>query len=306
MKEIEKSIIKKEFSYRVDKNSLKSKDVKAKKFLAVFNGLRFSNSTLEYAIQLTKDTNAFLTGIFLDEFVYPYDVSPILTSYKSVEESLIRQAAKNKEKKDESVKEFERACSKAGIHYSFHRNVGIAIHELKQEIIFADLVIINGNETFSPFRENPPAPFIKELLRDVQCPVLVAPARFRPIDKITLLYDGAPSSVFAIKMFSYLFGDLGGVPVEVFTVKDVLQGSHLPNNKLMREFTKRHFPKAEYIVEKGNAEDQILGHLRYHKGNELVVLGAYRRSEISRWFKTSMADILMKELDTPLFIAHNK
>lgn len=38
----------------------------------------------------------------------------------------------------------------------------------------------------------------------------------------------------------------------------------------------------------------------------LVVLGAYRRNELSRWFKTSMADTLMKELDTPLFIAHNK
>jgi nucleotide-binding universal stress UspA family protein len=74
----------------------------------------------------------------------------------------------------------------------------------------------------------------------------------------------------------------------------------------MRKFIKRHFPKAKYIVEKGRAEEQILGHLRYHKGNELVVLGAYRRSEISRWFKTSMADVLMKELDTPLFIAHNK
>jgi len=27
---------------------------------------------------------------------------------------------------------------------------------------------------------------------------------------------------------------------------------------------------------------------------------------LSRWFKTSMADTLIKELDTPLFIAHNK
>jgi hypothetical protein len=306
MKEIEKRIIKKEFSYRVDKNSFRSKNVKAKKFLAVFDGLRFSKSTLEYAIQLTKDADAFLTGIFLDEFIYPYDVSPVLTSYKDAEESLSQQAAKDKEKKDESVKEFERACSQAGIHYSFHRRAGVAIHELKHESIFADLVIINGSETFSLFPENPPAHFIKELLTDVQCPVLIAPAKFRPIDKITLLYDGRPSSVFAIKMFSYLFGDLHDIPVEVFTVKDTMEGSHLPNNKLMREFIKRHFPKAEYVIEKGNAEEQILGHLRYHKGNELVALGAYRRSEISRWFKTSMADILMKELDTPLFIAHNK
>ncbi|MEO9050434.1 MAG: universal stress protein, partial [Ginsengibacter sp.] len=120
------------------------------------------------------------------------------------------------------------------------------------------------------------------------------------------LYDGGPSAVFAIKMFSYLLGEKNNTPIQVFTVKDKMEGSHLPNNKLMREFIKRHFPKAEYIVNKGEAEEQILGHLRYHKGNEMIVLGAYRRSEISRWFKTSMADILMKELDTPLFIAHNK
>ena len=306
MKPIEKKIISKEFSFSVDKNSFQPKNVKAKKFLAVFDGLKFSKSTLEYAIQLTRDANAFLIGFFLDQVIYPYNVSPILGSYKDEEQLFSQQAAKDKEVKDESIKQFERACSQAGIHYSFHRNSGIASQELKQESVFADLIIINANETFSMFPENPPAHFIKELLTDVQCPVLVAPGKFKPIDKITFLYDGRPSSVFAIKMFSYLFGDLSGMPAEVFTVKDPMEGSHLPNNKLMREFIKWHFPKAKYVVEKGNAEEQILGHLRYHKGNELVVLGAYRRSEISRWFKTSIADILMKELDTPLFIAHNK
>jgi hypothetical protein len=204
------------------------------------------------------------------------------------------------------VKKFEKACGEADIHYSFHRNTGIAIQELKQESIFADLIVINDSETFNRFVENTPTRFIKELLSDVQCPVLIAPDKFKPIDKITLLYDGAPSSVFAIKMFSYLFGNISNIPVEVFTVKDRMEGSHLPNNKLMREFIKRHFPKAKFLVERGDAEDQVLGHLRSHKENELIVLGAYRRSEISRWFKTSMADILMKELDTPLFIAHNK
>jgi len=49
-----------------------------------------------------------------------------------------------------------------------------------------------------------------------------------------------------------------------------------------------------------------VGYLRNHKENELVVLGAYRRSEMSRWFKNSMADILMRELNTTLFIAHNQ
>ena len=308
MKEIAKKITKKEFNYNVDKRSYKEKKIKTKKFLAVFDGFKFSESTMNYAIQLTKESDAFLVGVFLDEFIYrSYNISEIVTSYSYKDEKILKQMdAKDKEKRDEAVRQFERACGLADIHYSFHRNTGIAIQELKQESIFADLIIINDTETFNRFAEEPPTRFIKELLSDVQCPVLVVPDIFKPIDKITLLYDGGPSSVFAIKMFSYLFGNLADTPAEVFTVKDKMTGTHLPSNKLMREFIKRHFPKAKYIVEKGNAEEQILGHLRYHKGNELVVSGAYRRSEISRWFKTSMADILMKEMDTPLFIAHNK
>ena len=108
-------------------------------------------------------------------------------------------------------------------------------------------------------------------------------------------------------MFSYLFGNLQDLPVEVYTAKEYYSASlRISDNKLMREFIKRHFPKATYSITKGNAEEQITGYLRNHKENELVVLGAYRRSELSRWFKISMADILMKELDMPLFIAHNK
>jgi hypothetical protein len=307
MKSITKDIGKKIVASSAADHSTKGKNMKMKKFLAVFDGFKFSESTMDYAIQLTKESDAFLVGVFLDEFIYrSYSVSEIMTTYKNDEQILKQRDAKDKEQRDESVKRFSQACGREGIHYSFHRNTGIAVQELKQESIFADLIIINDTETFNRFAEEPPTRFIKELLADVQCPVLIVPDISKPIDKITLLYDGGPSSVFAIKMFSYLFGNLHNVPVEVFTVKDKLEGSHLPNNKFMREFIKRHFPKAKYIVEKGRAEEQILGHLRYHKGNELVVLGAYRRSEISRWFKTSMADVLMKELDTPLFIAHNK
>lgn len=307
MKEITKKIVKKEVKYNASARSYKGKNEKSKKFLAVFDGLKFSKSTLDYAVQLTKETDAFLVGVFLDEFIYrSYDFLMVATSYKSDEKILEKLDAKDKEKRDEAVKEFERVCGEADIQYSFHRNSGVAIQELIQESIFADLIIINSTETFNRFAEEPPTRFIKELLTDVQCPVLIVPKTFKTIDKITLLYDGAPSSVFAIKMFSYLFGVTQDTPVEIFTVKEKLKGSHLPNNTLMREFIKRHFPKAKFIVKRGDSDEQILGHLRYHKENELVVLGAYRRSEISRWFKTSMADILMNELDTPLFIAHNK
>ena len=69
---------------------------------------------------------------------------------------------------------------------------------------------------------------------------------------------------------------------------------------------KRHYPKAKFIVIKGWAEDEIVKHLKQTQENSLVVLGAYRRGSVSRWLHESIADILMKEVKTPLFIAHNK
>ena len=279
-----------------------------KKFLAVFDGYKMSSSTLEYAIQLTKLADAHLVGVFLNEFIYhSYSVYEAMTTYKDYEEVLKKLDAKDEEKREKAALEFQRICAKEGIHFSVHKNKDIAIQELKRESMFADLIIINESETFTKYKELLPTRFIKDLLGDVQCPVLVVPAVFKPVDKIILLYDGAPAALYAIKMFSYILGNPQNLPVEVFTVKEKKkQGLHVPDNKLMREFIKRHFPKATFTVIKGDAEMEISNYLRNHPENELVVLGAYQRSEISRWFKMNMADVLMKELNMPLFIAHNK
>ena len=279
-----------------------------KKFLAVFDGYKMSKSTMEYAIQLTQAANAHLVGVFLDELIYrSYSVYKVITTYEKYEVVMKGLDAKDKKKRDQAVQQFQIACGKANIHFSIHRDKNIAIQELKHESMFADLIIINEHEKFTKYKEQPPTRFMKDLLGDVQCPVLVVPAAFKRIDKIVLLYDGRPSALYAVKMFSYLFGNLQDLPVEVYTAKEYYSASQrIPDNKLMREFIKRHFPKATYTITKGNAEEQITGYLRNHKENELVVLGAYRRSELSRWFKISMADILMKDLDMPLFIAHNK
>lgn len=267
-----------------------------------------SESTLKYAIQLAKLADAHLVGVFLNEFIYhSYSVYEVMTTYKDYEDLLKKLAAKDEEKREKAALEFQRICEKEDIHFSIHKNKNIAIQELKHESMFADLIIINESENFTRFKESLPTRFIKDLLGDVQCPVLVVPSVFNPIDKIILLYDGAPSSLHAIKMFSYILDNPQNLPVEVFTVKEKKnQGLHVPDNKLMREFIKRHFPKASFTVAKGDAEIEISSYLRNHSENEVVVLGAYQRSELSRWFKLSMADILMKELNMPLFIAYNK
>jgi hypothetical protein len=278
-----------------------------KKFLVVFDGYKMSASNMQYAIQFTKLADAHLVGVFLNEFIYhSYSAYEVMTTYKNYEEVLKELDAKDAKTREEAALEFQTLCEKKGIRFSIHKNKNIAIQELKHESMFADLIIINQSETFTKYKETLPTRFIKDLLGDVQCPVLVVPSVFKPIDKIILLYDGAPAGLHAIKMFSYVLGNPQNLPVEVFTVKEQKkQNLHLPDNKLMREFIKRHFRKATFTIAKGDAEIEISNYLRNHSEHELVVLGAYQRSELSRWFKISMADILMKALNMPLFIAHN-
>ncbi len=279
-----------------------------KKFLVVFDGFNMSKSSMQYALQLAKSEDAHLVGVFLDDPVYrSYSTYKVITTNKNYEEKLTALNLKDEKKRDAAALQFQKACETSSISFSIHRDKNIAIQELKHESMFADLIIINEYETFAKIREQPPTSFIKDLLSDVQCPVLITPGAYKKIDRIILLYDGKPYALHAIKMFSYLAGSMNHLPAEVLTVKDKkMAGLHLADNKLMREFIKRHFPRATYIVMKGNPELEIVKYLRSFSENVLVVLGAYQRSDLSRWFKTSMADVLMKETETPLFLAHTK
>lgn len=287
---------------------LKTKPMK--KFLAVFDGLKMSETNLSYAIQLAKSSDAQLTGLFLDEFIYrSYNVYRVMTDEPKPEKIIEKLDKKDQETRDESVREFQKRCGAEGISYKVRRDTSIALQELRQEGIFADLIIISEYETFNRFHEKPPTHFIQNLLADVHCPVLVTPGIFRPIDKIIALYDGGPSSVYAIKMFSYLLGTFGAkLPMDVLTVKEnFMPNQHVPDNKLIRDFLHTHFPDAKFTVLKGEVIKVVSKYLDNHAENELIVLGAYRRSDISRWFKPSLADSLIENnLTSPLFIAHNK
>lgn len=279
-----------------------------KKIIAAFDGLKFSHSTRDYAILLAKQSSAHLVGVFLDDVTYnSFKVYDLLKEEGGFSEAKHKRLQKKDiETRAAAVANFEAACRTAGLEHSIHRDKSIALQELLHESIYADLLVINSGETLTHYREKIPTRFIRNLLSHVQCPVLLAPHSFRPIDKLVLLYDGEPSSVYAVKMLSYTLASLKQHPAEVIYVNAEQQSLHLPDNNLMKEFMKRHFPKASYKVLKGLAETEIVVYLRNQKGNSLVVSGAYQRGMVSRWFRASMADVLMKELKLPLFIAHNK
>lgn len=275
-----------------------------KKIIAAFDGLKYSESTRDHAIDIAKQTGAHLVGVFMDDFTYTsFKVYELITNEGISDTKLKKLQQQDNTLRNAAAVNFETACSYAGIDFSIHHDKKIALQELKHESIYADLLIIDARETLTHYTEKLPTRFIRDLLGDAQCPVLVVPPKYRPVGRVILLYDGEPASVHAVKMFSYLLPQFKKLDTVSITINPPNTSLHMPDNKLIKELMKRHYPDITLQVAKGPAEDEIVKLLKQEEANTLVVLGGNRRGTVSRWFRTSMADKLMKALKLPLFIA---
>ncbi|GAB2984097.1 hypothetical protein GCM10027049_22130 [Mucilaginibacter puniceus] len=278
-----------------------------KKISAAFDGLKFSEGTLAYAIKVAESSKALLSGVFLESFLYHgYKLFDMVGAQGISEVKMRHLLEKDEATRRESTAIFEQACKNADIDYITHHDKSFALQELLKESIYSDLVLIGADETLSHFSEENPTQFIRDFLAEMQSPVLIVPREYKEIEKVVLLYDGRPSSVYAIKMFNYMMPWLKSKETEVISVTDPKDTQELPDGELIKEFITCHYPDASYTLLKGDPEEEIITYLKNINKNVLVVSGAYKRGQVSRWFKTSMADLLMKEIDMPLFIAHNK
>lgn len=277
------------------------------KFIAAFDGLKMSVSNVDYAIAMAKDSTSFLTGVFLDDRTYTsYKIYDLVMEQGVSEKKLKQYEHDDFEHRRRSSAIFTEKCEASGMYFNIHHDKNVALQELLHETVYSDLLIIAAGENFTHHEEKFPSRFIRDLLSDTQCPIMLTPQWFQPFTKVFFLFDGEPTSVYAMKMFTYLFPNYKELEVEVLTVKPMETTGHVPDNKLVKEWMKRHFRNAEFTVLKGIPSEEIIKYLKEEKQHSCVVLGAYRRTMVSRWFKSSLADKLASELDWPVFIAHNK
>ena len=103
-----------------------------KKIIAAIDGLKFSESTTNYAIQLAKKSNAHLVGVFLDDYSYhSYKIYELVHGDEGVTEERV-EAFENADKMSRNIAatNFKSACEEESINYSIHHDRNIAIHEL--------------------------------------------------------------------------------------------------------------------------------------------------------------------------------
>lgn len=196
----------------------------------------------------------------------------------------------------------ESACQNRGIRVKIHQHEGNPLAELLSESRFADLLVVDPELSFSNRRASIPTSFIKDLLANSECPVAIAPYSFNGIDEIAFAYDGSASASFAMKQFSYLFPGLADLRLTILQVSEEKPAPLIEKKKLI-EFLQMHYSSIGYRIFEGKASDELFKFL-HDKKSLFVVMGAYGRRNLAALFRPSTADLLLKTVNLPIFIAH--
>jgi hypothetical protein len=161
-------------------------------------------------------------------------------------------------------------------------------------------MIISSEHFYKQFGDQPNE-YLREILRNSECSVLLLPDKCKFPQKIILSYDGSESSAFAIKQFAYLFPYLSKRKTTlVFAHENVKEE---PDRDLIRELVIRHYPDLDIQLIQVESKDDLTQWLN-NQQDALIVSGSFGRSALSQLFKKSFLHNLIKEQKLPLFISH--
>jgi nucleotide-binding universal stress UspA family protein len=273
------------------------------KILLALDGVQMNTGVLDFSSWLALSGKAKITAVFLDN---------LLTEERLVAQGeginppvwQLDKAAETQTRKNlllqQNISVFKQAFDRQGVRYAVHEDKGDPAKEIIRESRYADLLVVDPATSFNNSFEGCPTPFVRDILTDAECPVIIAPGNFEGINEIIFTWDGGRSSMFAIKQFCHLFP---GMDDKRVTLLKVNQNGEEAVCTELKEWMSSHYSVIGFETLEGDAATALLAYL-LKKKQVLIVMGAYGRNQLSRFFKHSLADLLIKTLNQALFIAH--
>jgi len=271
-----------------------------RKILLSFEGTDYSEGAFDFARRMNEGEPVLLTGVFLPQvdvansWSYAYGGG-------SVYIPLIERV--DAETVEENISRFKAACARYGIDHRVHTNFSsYALPELQKETRFADLMILGGQLFYENLGTESPNEYLRDVLHEAECPVVVTPEKFNYPESIVLAYDGSSASVRAIKNFAYLFPELCELPATVAFASDK-SGKKLPDEDYIRELVARHFSDLTFRELQFAPKDYFSTWMA-DQANPILVTGAFGRSGFSQIFRHSFASDMITDHLFPVFISH--
>lgn len=270
-----------------------------KKILVILNAGHIPQHVISSAIVIARKTSSFIHAVFLNdlkttpEFSYPFPNDLALTGT-----NMTGEPAKlvNRKLIESELKVFKDECAHAGLACSCEIDETISVQHLLQISSFSDLIIADGSSSSDEFT-------IKDILIGAHAPVLLVSKEVAPPENIILCYDGKPSSIYAIKMFSYLFPEWTSLPTKLVHVSSKAS-TQIPHESHFQSWLNQRFRQFEKVTLHGDTQEQIVRFIRPNSEASIVVMGSFGENTLSRIFHKSLSNAVLAHTNASLFITH--
>jgi len=273
-----------------------------KRIVVISDSRKIDTYSLEFGCYIAKLTRSKLTGVLLD--TVPSELIPKMPEKQSYFEGKDRTAEINIPMgTDQASLYFMEEARKKGVISDVYINKGgpsdISLYESR----FADLVVVSPDLSFMGDADDLPSSFVKHLLLKSECPVVLAPHSFGEINQIIFCYDGSPSSLYAIKQFTYLFPMYSNQRITLLDVRDSIVREADEGHMRTIAWLKLHYEMVEFHFLEGKADEELFLYF-LNKKDLFIIMGAFGRNILSNFFNRSKSERIIKTVDLPLFIAH--
>lgn len=278
-----------------------------KTIFLVLDALNPDKGTSDFAFYLAHLSKAKVYGIFLErselDFNAILELNEAASGASKPISNQLNAPSSSKELIKANIQLFKESCTSNEVCSDIYVDHQISLNELIKLSRFADLMVVDAALSLGFSAASAPSENVKDILNRTNCPVIIAPLTFERIDELVFTYNGSLSSLFAIKQFTYLFPECFDKKLSVIRVNK--SGTRFQNDHdKFSEWLKCHYLDINFIAIEGNTEHELMSFL-LRKKHVFIVMGAYSRSSISQFFNESTAEILIKTLTQPIFIAHN-
>ncbi|KAA9041172.1 universal stress protein [Ginsengibacter hankyongi] len=265
-----------------------------KKIIVLFNGINAPWHITTFALNIAKQNNAEVQAIFLKDEENSYPFPSDITSVQN-DLSPAKEKADDEILEEKNVQLFKTFCEDEKVKCSFELNV--SLKKLVDLSTGADCIVADSRDDFRKYS-------LKDIMAEVKSPLCLISVNATKIKNAILLYDGSDDAMLAIKTYSNLFPKLNKKKTFLVTINEKEKIKRKHREAIFQKLEKR-FDDLETVSLTGKLEKKLIEFLDDHTENTMVVMGAYGRSSISLLFKPSLANVVLNQSRTSLFIAHD-
>ena len=259
----------------------------------VVKAIELAHEAIREQIQMQKDLRDKAGAKAKREYEKPYENPELkkrIEEYATEKFATVAKAALGKHERHDAMHQ---------VHKDFY---DFALPELKRESRFGDLLLLGSESFYANLGTGQPNEYLTEALHTVECPVMVIPEQWSVPDRNILACDGSQASIFAIKLFSYLFPDCKNNKTLLITLPpaDKKFGDQEP---YIWEIVNAHFPDCTLMTLEVDPGKYFATWMSEMKSSVLVA-GSYSRSFLSELLRHSFVASVIRDHKVPVFIAH--